>query len=106
MPKYLILASYTAAGVKGLQHDKASGRVKAVTHAVESLGGKVEAFYWAFGEHDVVSIMDMPDNLAASAMALAVGATGQVRVTTTPLLSAAEVDQALGKTVAYRPPGG
>jgi uncharacterized protein with GYD domain len=47
----------------------------------------------------------MPDNIKASALALAVAATGQVRINTTPLLSAAEVDEALAQTVTYRPPG-
>ena len=90
MPKYLVQASYTPVGVRGLQKDKASGRVVAVTQAVEALGGKVEAFYWAFGEHDVVGIWDMPNNVNAAAMALAIAATGQVRITTTPLLTAAD----------------
>ncbi len=106
MPKYLIQASYSAEGVKGLQKDKASGRYEAVKRSVEGLGGKVEAFYWAFGEHDVVAIFEMPDNIKASALALTIAATGQVRGSTTPLLSAAEVDQALAQTVSYRPPGG
>jgi uncharacterized protein with GYD domain len=105
MPKYLVQASYSAEGVKGLQKEKASGRVEAVKRAVEGLGGKVEAMYWAFGEHDVFSIFELPDNIKASALALAVAATGQVRISTTPLLSAAEVDQALEQAVTYRPPG-
>ena len=68
MAKYLITASYTAEGMRGLQKDKASGRRNAVREACESIGGKLEAFYFAFGEDDVVTIVDLPDNIAASAV--------------------------------------
>ena len=63
MPKYLIQASYTAEGLKGLQKDKASGRRTAVASAVETLGGKLEATYYCFGEDDVLVIVDLPDNV-------------------------------------------
>ena len=49
MPKYLLKASYTAEGLRGLQRDKASGRKATVTQAVEGLGGKIESFYYTFG---------------------------------------------------------
>ena len=61
MPKYLFQATYTAEGIKGLEKDKAAGRKAALSKAVESLGGKVEALYWAFGEHDWVLIADLPE---------------------------------------------
>ena len=83
MAKYLITASYTAEGMRGLQKDKASGRRNAVREACESIGGKLEAFYFAFGEDDVVTIVDLPDNVAASAMSLAASATGLIRTRTT-----------------------
>jgi uncharacterized protein with GYD domain len=105
MPKYLIHASYTAEGLKGLQKDKASGRRTAVASAIESLGGKLESTYYCFGEDDVLVILDLPDNVAASALSLAVSASGLVRTRTTPLLTVEEVDKALAKTISYRPPG-
>jgi uncharacterized protein with GYD domain len=105
MPKYLCLASYTAEGLKGLAKDKASGRRAAVNKAAGGLGGKVEAFYYAFGEHDVVLIIDMPDNASSTAFSVAASASGLVRVQTIPLLTVEEVDKALGKSVGYRPPG-
>lgn len=105
MPKYLIQASYTAEGVKGLQKDKASGRRKAVHDSVEALGGKLEALYYAFGEDDVIVILDLPDNVGAAALALAVSASGLVRLRTTPLLTVEETDKALQKSVTYRAPG-
>jgi len=60
MPKYLIEASYSAEGLKGLHKDKASGRRAAVAKAVESLGGKLDLYYFCLGEHDVVGVNDMP----------------------------------------------
>jgi|ERR1700730_7214549 uncharacterized protein with GYD domain len=105
MAKYLITASYTAEGMKGLQKDKASGRRNAVREACESIGGKLEAFYFAFGEHDVVTIVDLPDNVAASALSLAASATGLVRTRTTALLTVDEVDKSLATTVKYRGAG-
>jgi uncharacterized protein with GYD domain len=107
MPKYLIQASYTAEGLKGVQKDKASGRKAAVSKALEGLGGKLEALYFAFGEDDAVVIMDMPDNVSATALSLAVSASGLVRTRTTPLLTVEETDKALEKSVSlnYRAPG-
>ena len=106
MPKYLIQASYTAEGLKGLQKDKASGRRAAVTKAVEGIGGKLEAFYYAFGEYDVVTILDLPDHVSAARLGVTVSATGLVRTRTTPLLTVEETDQALQESFSgYRGPG-
>ena len=106
MSKYMIQASYTAEGLKGLQKDKASGRKAAVSKAAEALGGKLEALYYAFGKDDVVAILELPDNVSASALSLAVSESGIVRTRTTPLLTVDETDQALQKNVNYRAPGG
>jgi uncharacterized protein with GYD domain len=105
MPKYLIQASYTAEGLRGLQKDKASGRRQAVLNALEPLRGKLESFNYAFGGDDVIAVIDMPDNVNAAAMSLAIAASGLVRLKTTPLLTVEETDQALAKSVNYRAPG-
>jgi uncharacterized protein with GYD domain len=105
MPKYLIAASYTAEGLRGVQKDKASGRLRAVTAAVEGLGGKVEAFYNALGEHDAYVIVDLPDVMTATALSIAVSAAGLARTRTTALLTVEETDRALEKSVNYRAPG-
>jgi len=105
MAKYLITASYSAEGLQGLHKDKASGRREALRQACESIGGKLQAFYMAFGEADVVTILDLPDNVAASALSLAASATGLVRTRTTPLLTVEEVDKALGTAVKFRGAG-
>ena len=105
MPKYLIQASYTAEGLKGLQKDKASGRMAAASRAVESLGGKLESFYCALGEHDVFTVVDLPDTASAAALAVTVSASGLVHSRTTALLTVEEADKALTKSVNYKPPG-
>jgi uncharacterized protein with GYD domain len=105
MPKYLVQASYTPEGFKGLEKEKASGRQAAVAKAVEGVGGKVEAFYYAFGADDAILIFDLPDNVTAAALALTVAASGLVQIRTTPLLTVEEVDEALKKKVSYKGPG-
>jgi len=105
MPKYLFQASYAAEGVKGLEKDKAAGRKAAISKAVESVGGKVEALYWSFGEYDWVLIADLPDNISASAFSLAVSGSGLLRAITTPLLTADETDAAFGKKAKFQAPG-
>jgi uncharacterized protein with GYD domain len=105
MPKYLIEASYTAEGLKGLQKDGGTGRVKALTAALKGAGGKLEAAYWSLGDHDAIVVADLPDTVTATALAMAVSATGLVRTKTTVLLTADEIDAAMKKSVTYRGPG-
>jgi uncharacterized protein with GYD domain len=105
MPKYMIQASYTPEGLKGLHKDKATGRRTAVMNALEPLRGKLESMHFAFGHDDAVIILDLPDNVSASALSLAVSASGLVRTRTTPLLTVEEVDEALKKNVQYKAPG-
>jgi uncharacterized protein with GYD domain len=105
MPKYLIQGRYTPEGLKGLAKDKASGRKAAVQAAMKTLKGKLESVYFALGSDDVVVIVDAPDNVAITALALSVGSTGLINIRTTPLLTVEEVDQALALTLKYRAPG-
>jgi uncharacterized protein with GYD domain len=105
MPKYLLQASYTTEGVKGLLKDGGSKRRAVVEQLTKALGGRVEAFYFAFGDDDVYIISDVPDHVTMSAVSLTVNASGAVKVKTTVLLSAEEVDQATKMTVNYRAPG-
>ena len=105
MPKYLIQANYTLSGVQGLIKEGGTQRREAVTHLVESLGGKVEAFYFAFGANDVVIIADMPDAASTIAAALTSGAGGGAEVQTTVLITPEEMDAAVQKQASYRAPG-
>ena len=83
----------------------AASRIAAVSALAASVGGSIESAYWAFGDDDYVTIGELPDNAAAMAVAAAVGASGAARVTTTVLLTAAEVDEALARRGTYRAPG-
>jgi uncharacterized protein with GYD domain len=105
MPKYLVQASYTAEGSKGLLKDGGSKRRAAVEAMAKSFGGRLEAFYYAFGEVDAYVIIEAPDNVTAAAVSLAVNASGVVTLKTTPLLTPEEVDAATKKTVSYQAPG-
>jgi len=105
MPKFLVQGSYTAEGTQGLLKDGGSKRRKAAEALAKSLGGRLEAFYFAFGETDAFAIVDVPDNVSAAAAALTIAASGAVRVKTTVLITPEEMDQAAKKTVSYRPPG-
>jgi uncharacterized protein with GYD domain len=105
MPKYLLEASYTSDGVKGLVAGGGSARRDAVATAISGVGGTLEALYFAFGETDVYLIAEFPDNAAAAAVALTVSASGAVNVRTVVLLEPQEIDAAVGRSVDYRPPG-
>ncbi len=105
MPKFLIEASYTAEGLKGLQKDKASGRATAIKNALRAADGKLECVYWCLGDRDVILVADLPDTTAACALSTTVSASGLVRTKTTALLTAEEVDKALAAHVTYQAPG-
>ena len=106
MPKYLIEASYTLEGVKGVQSAGGSARRTAVSEVAESLGGSLESFYFAFGKADAYVTVDLPDNESAAAVALAVNAAGGATTRTTVLLAPEEIDAAAQRAVSYRAPGG
>jgi uncharacterized protein with GYD domain len=103
--KYLVQAKYTDKGLEGLLKEGGSARREAVDKAVKSLGGTLEAFYYAFGDADVVGIADLPDNVSATTFSLMVAAGGGATLKTTVLITPEEVDQAAKKTMDYRPPG-
>ena len=105
MQKYLIQANYVGEGVKGVLKEGGSSRRAVVEKTVKSLGGTVEAFYYAFGETDVYVIIEFPDHASAAAFALTVGASGAATVKTTVLMTPEEVDEAAKKTPSYRAPG-
>jgi uncharacterized protein with GYD domain len=105
MPKFLYQASYTGEGTKGLLKEGGSKRRAAVEEVMKALGGKVEAFYYAFGDPDVFLIVDVPDQASAAALSLAVNASGAVHLKTTVLMTPEEMDAAAKKTVSYRAPG-
>ena len=105
MSKYLVQANYVGDGVKGLIKEGGSSRRAAVEKLFESVGGKVEAFYYAFGETDLFVIAEIPDNVTAASLSLTVNASGAATAKVTVLLTSEEVDAAAKKSPSYRPPG-
>ncbi len=105
MPHYLSQVSYTAEAWEKLVKSP-QNRFEAVKPAIEKLGGKIEQGYFSFGEYDVAVIIQMPDNVSAAAIAMAFAAGGACKsVKTTPLLTAAEAQDAMKKAAGsgYRP---
>jgi uncharacterized protein with GYD domain len=105
MGKYLITVRYTAEGARGLMREGASNRVSYITSLLSGLGATVESFNFAFGDDDAYLVIDAPDDGTVAAVSLAVSSSGAVALKTTKLLTAAELDAAVAKTVDYRPPG-
>ena len=105
MAKFLFEANYTPEGAKGIIKEGGSARRAAIEKAVTGLGGRLESFYFAFGSVDAYVIVDLPDNVTAAAMALAVGQSGLASTRTIVLLTPEEADAATKKSVAYRGPG-
>jgi uncharacterized protein with GYD domain len=108
MPKYLGLFKYSPEAAKGLLKEKAAAREAEVRKFYEGIGGKVEAVYWAAsGEYTGAVVAELPDAATGAAFALVLGASGALdAVTSMEVLTSSELDQALAKTITYRPPGG
>ncbi len=106
MAKYLVKASYSVEGARGIKKDGGSARRTAVQNMVQGLGGKLECFYFTFGEPDAFAIIDVPDAVSVAAMSLTVNSVIGAHVSTTVLITPEEMDQAAKKSVSYRPPGG
>ncbi len=105
MAKYLLRAGYSRDGLAGLIKEGGSGRRDALEETIAGVGGTLDAFYYAFGECDLYMIADLPDNASAAAVSLAVSSVGAIDVNITVLLTPETVDEAVAKSVSYRPPG-
>ncbi len=105
MAKYMVKASYTAEGAKGVQSAGGTSRRDAVAKVAEGLGGSLEGFYFAFGETDAYVLMELPDNLSAAAASIAVNSSGGASSEVVVLLTPEDVDEAAKLSVDYRPPG-
>ncbi len=106
MAKYLIKASYSAEGLVGVRKEGAAARAAFIAQLLETVGGTLECFYFAFGGDDVILIADVPDNKTAMAMSAAVGSSSAISsYETVPLLTTQEVDAAMKISVGYRAPG-
>jgi uncharacterized protein with GYD domain len=108
MAYYMGQAAYTAEALAALIRNPQNRR-EVVKETIEKLGGRLEGLWFAFGEYDVVLIMEIPDNVTATAFSLAVAASGSLKdFKTTPLMTAEEAMDAMKKAgeAGYRPPAG
>jgi uncharacterized protein with GYD domain len=107
MTHYLIEVAYTSEAWAA-QVSSPQNRIEAIRPVIERLGGRIDSAYYAFGEYDVVGIMEMPDNVSAAAFSLAASAGGALKaIKTIPLLTIEEGIEAMRKAAGagYRPPG-
>jgi uncharacterized protein with GYD domain len=105
VPKFLVKASYSAEGAKGVQRAGGTSRRDAIAKLAEGLGGSLESLYFAFGDTDVYVVMDLPDNQSAAAASIGVNAAGAAASEVVVLLTPEDVDAAAKMSVDYRPPG-
>lgn len=105
MAHFLLQAAYTSEALQAMLRNP-QDRTAALQAPVEKLGGKIHNLFLSFGDYDAVAILEMPDNVAAAAIAMAISSGGACKsVKTTPLLSGAEAIEAAKKAAAsgYRP---
>jgi uncharacterized protein with GYD domain len=105
MPTCLLQGSYPVEGIRGLLSEGGTKRREAVEQVVNASGGTLDALYYAYGADDFCIIVDLPDRVTTTAIALTVNATGAVSLKTVVLISPEEVDATVKKSVSYRPPG-
>jgi uncharacterized protein with GYD domain len=105
MPKYLLQVNYVGEGIQGLLKEGGSSRKAAAEALVKSVGGSLDAMYYAFGDYDVYAIGDLPNHQAAAALALTLGASGRVTCKTTVLMTPEDLDATAKLTPHYRAPG-
>jgi len=105
MGRYLYKVSYSTEGLKGVMAEGAEHRAAFIAKMAADMGGSVESFDFAFGETDLYTICEIPDDESAAAIAMAVGASGVGSIQTVKLLTPAQVDKARGIHTGYKPPG-
>jgi uncharacterized protein with GYD domain len=105
MPKYLVKASYSADGTSGLVKEGGTKRRAVIQKLAETVGGKVDAFYFAWGDDDAYVLLDLPNAATALSLSLAVNGSGAVRASVVPLITPEEMDAACKVAVAYKAPG-
>ncbi len=105
MAKFMVKATYTTQGIAGLGRDGGTARAEIVRALIENAGGQVESLYFAFGEYDLYVVGEVPDNVTAAALGIAVRATGGVEARVIPLITPEEIDEAARLPVTYQAPG-
>ena len=105
MSRYLFIARYDSTGAQGVLAKGGRARATAIEKAAAGLGGRIETFDFSFGEDDVYTLCELPDNQSAAAFALAVSSTGLAHVRTVVLMTPQDIDAATRQSVDYAAPG-
>ena len=106
MAKYMLKVCYSHEGIHGVRKEGAASRAAYIGQLLESVGGSLEAFYFAFGDTDVYVIAELPDQTTAVAMASVIGGSDAISsYETIVLLAPEEIDAAMKVSVGYRAPG-
>jgi uncharacterized protein with GYD domain len=105
MARYMFIARYESSGMQGVLAKGGSARAKVIEDAATAAGGRMASFDFAFGDDDVFTVCELPDNRAAAALAMAVNASGLTHVRTVVLLTPEEVDAASKQDIRYTAPG-
>ncbi|MGK5443255.1 GYD domain-containing protein [Micromonospora sp. URMC 105] len=105
MPRFLLKSTYTVEGLEGLVNDGGTKRAEAVRSTIEASGGRMESMHFSFDDDDTYVLCELPDHKTAAALAIAIRAAGGLHVRVTPVLTAAEVDEATRVKADYQPPG-
>ena len=106
MSKYMIKASYSPEGIKGVMAKGGTARIEAIKKLASGVGGSLESCYFAFGGDDLYAIVEAPSHEAMAAIAGTVTGTGAlIGYETVVLLTAEQVDAAANMSIDYQPPG-
>jgi len=105
MAKYLFKVSFSVEGLRGVMKEGAANRAAFIGKLYENAGGQLESFNFAFGDTDLYSIGELPDDASAAAIAMAVASSGVGSIETVKLLTPDQVDAARGIDTGYRAPG-
>ena len=105
MGSYMFKVDYSLEGIKGVMAEGAEHRAAFIGKLLQDNGGSLGSFHFAFGDTDVYVVCELPDDITAAAVAMAVGASGTGSIETVKLLTPAEADAARAITTGYKPPG-
>lgn len=105
MSKYLFQGKYVGKGIAGLMKEGGTARRAAAEAALSSVGCQLESMYYAFGDTDVVGIVECPDQASAVAASLLINSSGAVELNMTPLMTAEDIDDAMKMKGTYHAPG-
>jgi uncharacterized protein with GYD domain len=95
MATYVVLANFTEQGIRDVK--ETPKRAEAFKEMAKKHGATIKEMYWTLGRYDIVTIMDVPDEVSATALGLSVGSRGNVRTETLRAFAADEMKTIIGK---------